>query len=371
MIDLVSLHNFKCFRDVGVPLGNLTIFSGLNGSGKSSVLQSLLILRQSHMSGYLERGRLLLAGDLVDLGTGVDVLCEEAKDDEIGIAVVIDGRTESFHFTYNKDSNELAETNPAGRQQNQTGIPEALFGRGFSYVRADRLGPRKTSPMSEVRVSEGDIGAGGEFVMHSLVAHGMRLLASDDPRIAPISSSCTLADQVDAWMQEVAPGSHLVMDPMRVADLVVGGFQFSREGDIPTRAFRPTNVGFGLSYSLPIIYALIAAPLGGLVIIENPEAHLHPRGQTRLGQLAALAASFGVQVLVETHSDHFVDGVRIEVRKRRLDANSCKINYFVRDGALSHVDSPTIDDDGRLSHWPVGFFDQQDENLANLIAPLD
>ena len=74
-------------------------------------------------------------------------------------------------------------------------------------------------------------------------------------------------------------------------------------------------------------------------------------------------------MFVETHSDHFMDGVRIAVRDGLIAPADAAIHYFERDGGHTVVSSPEIDADGRLSHWPGGFFDQHDENLARLLAP--
>ena len=120
---------------------------------------------------------------------------------------------------------------------------------------------------------------------------------------------------------------------------------------------------------LPVIVALLSAKKGGLVLLENPEAHLHPKGQTRLGELVALTTAAGAQVFVETHSDHFMDGIRLAVRDKIVTPKSVAFHYFAQDGNASKVNSPQIDEDGRLSEWPSGFFDQHEENLSRLLAP--
>ncbi len=367
MITSIELFNFKCFRNVAVPFGGLTVLTGLNGSGKSTVIQSLLVLRQSHVAGYLESGSLLLSGELVDIGTGSDVLHEEAQEDAIGIKL-IDGDCFDFSYAYDRNSNELKSS--ASHSENSLQVLP-LFSADFSYLRAERNGPRTVSPMSEKNIRVKDLGRDGELVLHNIATYGTLVLDSNDQRLKDSADSCSLLDQVVAWMQDVSPGASIGIRMIREADLVVAGYSFSREGDVRSRGYRPTNVGFGLSYSLPIIYSLLSAKSGALVIIENPEAHLHPRGQTRLGQLAVRAVAAGVQVVVETHSDHFLDGVRLEVRRSIIPPEICKINYFSRIGISASVDSPELDADGRLSHWPVGFFDQQDLNLAELVAPKE
>ena len=198
--------------------------------------------------------------------------------------------------------------------------------------------------------------------------HRSDLLEETDPRCVGIPDR-RLLGVLEHWLQQVTPGVHLDFDVVRAADALIAGFSFDQPGDVRTRRYRATNVGFGLSYVLPVLAALLV-PKGHLCLIENPEAHLHPRGQAKLAELAVRAAVAGVQVMVETHSDHFLDGVRIGVREGLIRPQDTAIHYFERDGdGKSVVATPEIDEDGRLSHWPAGFFDQHDDNLARLLAP--
>jgi predicted ATPase len=382
MITELRLQNFKCFRKLDLPLARFTLLAGLNGMGKSSVIQSILLLRQSWRSGDLQASRLLLNGELTELGTGEDILLEGADEDQINIGLTLrfKNKTEKkadFAFGYDKESNLLQGQNPTPpgflpgneliRIAEQAALPP--FGPAFHYVFAERFGPRKMLPLSEAHARAQDLGSHGQYVLHFLLEHGTKIeLEKGDPRLAP-DAGRTLLDQVDAWLQEISPGCHLNIDPVRRADSALSGFEFDRPGDVKTRAFRATNVGFGLSYALPVLVALLAAPTDALVLLENPEAHMHPRGQTRLGQLAARAASAGVQVILETHSDHVLDGARLCVRDGQLAPGKALFHYFERKGAEAFVITPKIDSDGRLDQWPSGFFDQHDENLANLLSP--
>lgn len=378
MIASICVENFKCFRKASIDIGKLTVLAGLNGMGKSSVIQALLILRQSYLSGDLTAGGLLIAGDLIDLGTGSDILFEDAAEEVIRLGFAIrDARGETtlykFAYRYDRDSERLSrgeeEASEALRVPLVALADAAPFGPGFWYVQAERFGPRKSLPMSSAHVQRRDLGARGEFVLHHLLASTDSVISEGDPRLKALGSSRRLVDQVDCWLQEISPGSHLDIEPIRSADLMIGGYRFNRSGDISSRRFRATNVGFGLSYSLPIIVALLSAKPGDLVVVENPEAHVHPRGQTQLGRLCALAAAAGVQVLVETHSDHFVDGVRLAVRFSEIKPEECRFHYFERREGEVTIESPILDTEGRLSFWPQGFFDQHEENLAALLAP--
>lgn len=376
MIARVKLANFKCFEHLDLSIKPLCLLCGPNGMGKSSLIQAILILRQSYLAGELVSGRLVLGGDLADLGTGVDVLFEDAADDILRFELAWTSKSEShpwsIAFQYERKADRL-QALPRGGHRDSAYISaqeckRVPFGGHFVYLNAERLGPRKTHVLSEARARSGDLGQKGEFVLNYLDAEARSAVAAGDLRIKK-GVPLQLGPQVDAWLQEITPGVRLELEPIRAADAVIGGFVFDRESDVPSRRYRATNVGFGLSYVLPVLVALLTARVGGLVIIENPEAHVHPRGQTKLGELAARAAADGVQVFVETHSDHFMDGVRIAVRNTLIMPGNVSLHYFDRNGRASSVQSPTIDADGRLSYWPEGFFDQQEENLARLLAP--
>jgi len=137
-----------------------------------------------------------------------------------------------------------------------------------------------------------------------------------------------------------------------------------------TADFKPQNVGFGLTFVLPVLTSILRASEGDLIIIENPEAHLHPGGQAVLGQLCSIAADNGVQLFVETHSDHFLNGVRVAVKERMIDYQDVKLFYLERHPGNIHeslVVSPEIDESGRISCWPKGFFDEADIQLEKLL----
>ena len=474
MLRRIGLTNFKCFEKLDLPCAALNLLCGLNGMGKSSVIQALLVLRQSFETGDLQEGRLVLGGALTDLGAGSDVLFEDASEEVVGFALHSDGPHPAWtrRFGYSRSSDQLVElrTPSDGRDphvaarasavlsrtrvrrlcpvtgrptrgdnifaglgsdtkaksamnallQNDPRAEEELagfadppriraaaakakaegkrhvdrpkdwlraaaetadrdagaapawrefapFGGRLTYVQADRTGPRKSYPLSEVLARRGDFGPRGEYAWNYLNEHQNDSLPPGDPRCGN-GSTHRLRGAVDHWLQDVSPGAHLQLESVLAADAVLAGFTFDRPGDVASRRHRATNVGFGLSYVLPVVLALLSEP-GTLCLIENPEAHLHPRGQTRLAELATRAAAAGVQVFAETHSDHFLDGVRLAIHDGLVAPADVAIHYFERDGGRAVVSSPTVDADGRLDRWPAGFFDQHEENLARLLAP--
>ncbi len=373
MLRNIKLTNFKCFEHLDLDCTPLNLLCGLNGMGKSSLIQALLVLRQSFKTGELLDGRLVLGGALTNLGTGSDVLFEDADLEMVSFALQDDRTTDGWKldFQYLRTAEQLnalplsAEGSTGYMPTKWWGIPP--FGGNLIYVNAERVGPRKSYPLSDVLARRGDFGESNEYAWNYLNRRQDDLLAEDDPRCIE-GGRRRLLDVVDQWLQDVSPGVHLQLQALTAADAIIAGFSFDRPGDIRTRWYRATNVGFGLSYVMPVVLALLSPP-GTLCLIENPESHLHPRGQTKLAELATRAARAVVQVFVETHSDHFMDGVRIAVRDGLIAPKETSFHYFERDGSKTVVSSPEVDADGRLSHWPVDFFDQHEENLARLIAP--
>ena len=378
MLRKLKLTNFKCFRNLELALAPLTLLCGLNGMGKSSVIQALLVLRQSSVTGELRDGRLVLGGELADLGTGQDVLCEDAESDVVEFELHrADNRTPCrFSFDYSRTADELRTrdgsqgvlslADPGSNVLRRWTEVPPLGGR-LIYVNAERIGPRKFYHHSEVFARRGNLGTRGEYTPNYLSARQGESLSSNDPRCSDPRRR-RLMEVIDHWLQEVTPGAHLQLETIQDADAIIAGFSFDHPGDVGTRRYRATNVGFGLSYTLPVLTALLE-PSGSLCLIENPEAHLHPKGQTRLAELAVRASLAGVQVIVETHSDHFMDGVRIAVREGLVRPEDVAFHYFSRDGAEAAVSSPRVDADGRLSTWPEGFFDQHEDNLIKLLGP--
>mgnify|MGYP005780600803 FL=1 len=105
-----------------------------------------------------------------------------------------------------------------------------------------------------------------------------------------------------------------------------------------------------------------------MLIVENPEAHIHPAGQRMLGELLARAGAGGVQIFAETHSDHIINGIRLAVKHGIISGEEIALDYFYKDQKYRHdYVRPEILSDGRLDCWPEGFFDEWDKALYELI----
>lgn len=373
MLDRIALTNFKVFKDTTVPLGALTLLSGLNSAGKSTAMQALALLRQSHDSGTLvddeDRG-LLLNGDLVELGTGRDVRHEdytEAGPGGEGIVVALDndGVTYTWEAAYDRESDLLRLDSAPSEEADLASIP--LFGKAFQYLRADRIFPAVSYPRShEVAIRRGFLGAQGEHAANYLRHHQDDVVEHERLR-HPQAVSATLLGQTEAWMREICPGVNIQAEEITDTDSVRLSFRFGTAGLSSSNRYRPTNVGFGLTYTLPVVLACLTTGPDGLILLENPEAHLHPRGQTTIAFLACRAVAAGGQLILETHSDHVLNGVRLAVKQCELTPSAVRLHYFLRSEGEVEVITPEIGTDGMLSHWPEGFFDEWDHSLDALL----
>jgi predicted ATPase len=387
MIDKLTITNFKAFASAEIPLAPYTLLSGLNSSGKSTVLQALALLRQAQNAGLLTDyreydddgsvGGFPLNGELVELGTGQDILhedyvAEQGQDPEIGFSLAAKTTWPyEWRARYGRQDDLLPLTvcRPLPHEwadaQEETAM--TLFNPGFQYLRADRINPAVTYPQShEMAVRRGFLGTRGEYTIDYLRHYQDEAVPSSalhHPDATP-----RLLDQVEAWMGEICPGVKITAAAIERTDLVRLGFEFTRKGRLTTNPRRPTNVGFGLTYVLPVVVACLTAQPGAMILLENPEAHIHPHGQSAMARLTCAAASAGAQLVVETHSDHILNGVRLTVKRGQLSADDVRLHYFQRkaDGVIDIV-SPAIGPDGMLSQWPPGFFDEWDRSLDQLL----
>lgn len=186
----------------------------------------------------------------------------------------------------------------------------------------------------------------------------------------PLAASASLIHQVNAWITEISPGARLNISEIKDVDSIKLGFQFEDKHGY-SNEFQPVNVGFGITYVLPVVLSILKAQPNDILILENPESHIHPKGQSKIGELIALAAKVGVQIFVETHSDHLINGIRVAVKQNKLPVKNVKFFYFER--FVNDTDMQTIsyeisvDENGELSNYPKGFLDEWDEQMTNLI----
>lgn len=352
MIDLCRVSGYKCFVAQDLELSNLTLFTGLNNSGKSSAVQAIRM-------ALSERSQV---GPYIDGLGGFTELSSEFSDKEAPIHISL--------ISQQEEVGSLELTSNGFVFAKGDGLPLVQF------ISADRYGPRVALPLMRDDESFLNVGTRGEFSAH--FGDLMEGVIVSELLRHPGCASNILKHQLVWWMSEISPGVKLDFNVMRKYD----------SSHIEVNGLRPTNSGFGISYVLPVLLALLSMSAkmeddsepklkawfdhltkwSSMLLIENPEAHLHPRGQTLIGRLAVLASISGGQVIMETHSDHIVDGVRLAVKQEsQVPSEAVKIKYFTKEPEeCSIVQDIKVMKNGKLDHWPSGFFDQGSLNLRQL-----
>jgi predicted ATPase len=324
MINQLNIHNFKSHAHTLLTLAPLTLLAGVNGMGKSSVLQSLLLLRQSYQKSELQRG-IFLNGNFCHIGTAKDALYENAQESEIQFS--IRQKEECLDIFALINDNKLNDTVLGLKDLPSINLIQKfnVFTNKFQYLSAERLAPqesykRDTDAVEFLKQLSDERGR-GELVAHYLAHYGKKEL----PILALKHPNCKysdLAGQVNTWLTEITPNVEVDIQEAKTNFELF--FKFGNQNN----AFRAENVGFGLSYALPIVVALLSAEPDSLILIENPEAHLHPQGQSKLAQLMALAAQNGVQIIAETHSDHILNGAAVMIAKGLVHCETV-ISYHI------------------------------------------
>ena len=382
MVQSITLKNFKSIKEKTFYLGNLNVLLGLNGQGKSSFIQSLLLLRQS--IDKLNKGMLVLNGDLVKIGNSKDALYQYAKDDLAIELVVSNSEVLNMVFNYEIDSDvflvknfnkELSDDFFAKTNK------EGLFSNDFQYLNANRIEPKSLHNKSLSTVSmENNLGIKGEYTVHYLELNDSEPIAFQNclhpnTTISTTNSNEKIQDkriihQVNLWLSEISPDVNVKTINIS-SDYVQLKYEFNQPTFGKTMPFKPENVGFGISYALHVVTALLAARSGSLIIIENPESHIHPRGQAELGKLIALVAQNDVQIIIETHSDHILNGIRIGVKEEPSLKDKTILFYFKKtveeQEQFSAISDIRIDKNGTLSDNPEGLLDEWGNQLLKLL----
>lgn len=369
MITRVKINNFKAFKEAEINLSNLNLFTGLNGMGKSTLIQSLLLLRQSLLNFSPEIRGLYLKGDLLDIGKGKDAQSIHADSDLLSFELDYEySPTLKLSYGYEAENDVLPEIQ---RELYPANILKcSLFNNNFKYLKAERIAPEHHYKANLSAVLQHNfLGYRGENVPLFIALNKLDTLKISSVKHS-LAKTDNLISNIDAWFNEITLGTHIISTYFNELDIVKLGYQFDIGKDF-TPEFSPVNVGFGFSYILPVLTAILTAKKGDLIIIENPESHLHPQGQAKLGELIARAANDGVQLIIESHSDHLFNGIRVAIKNNLVSVDDVSIFYFLRNEKSGDhsttIEQPIIDSSGRISHGPPGFFDEYSKQLDFLI----
>lgn len=418
MLTHLKLENFKIWRSTGpTRLAPITLLLGTNSSGKSSLIQSLLLIRQT-VKGDDPNLDLNLgnpdADDSVTLGQFKDVLCRHGAASESTSATQVgiefrwseDGLPENstlFSARYTKGpagSAELAflrlgkdgqgfsvqrrkpgiyrlslatQAKPLGQSADYR--PQRSF--AFSASTLNKLGaqgelikpigPALLDELGRIiylgpvrRLAQRDyvwagrmpahIGDDGAKAVDALIASGVARQAAKK-RNQPAPAEAQLFEQTIRWLKDMNLADGLSIRALgnsaRYELLIENGDQASNLKD----------VGVGVSQVIPVIVAALFAQPGHIVIVEEPESHLHPLAQSKLAELLAqVSKERNVQFIVETHSEHLFRRMQTLIAKQQITTKDAAMYFVERDGKAARMRPLELDDFGRVKNWPEGFF---------------
>ena len=383
----------------------LTILAGANSGGKSSIMQPVLLLKQTLDAPY-DPGSLLLGGSNVRLTSAAQLLSKKSGSlaiKEFSVEFEIDSRKielcfrhvpdkglDIFSNTVSDEGIEVVITSDAGdlaalqKKVEKLGMrwPSEMYKRGSlevvrdrSFLNVELVMDNKGFRLPILNPGEGLI----EMIGKLIHVPGLRGNPERDYRTTAVGDSFPgtfevyVASVIKHWQSSDNSklsqlGIHLEnlgltwkvkaeqRDETQV-ELKVGRLPHSARGgarDLVSIA----DVGFGVSQTLPVLVALLAAKPGQIVYIEQPEIHLHPGAQRALAEIFAEAAKRGVIVIVETHSALLLRGIQTLVAKNELAQDLVKLHWFQRDkSGITSVISADLDDTGAFGDWPEDFDD--------------
>lgn len=373
MISELKIENFKCFKKQSLNFGKLTILSGANGVGKSTAVQALLLLHETWMrvlaAGNDAKDRsfnlpISLNGPLnLSLGNSLTITNAELESEIIRFEVTSTTGAEG-DFVFNVDLDSARTTidflsDPNGRYWST--LPESSLAKeAFYYLVAERVGPRDLYGMVDQPFNS--TGYAGEYTAQAISKAENTHVA---PELCVAAGTSLFKVQLEAWLEKITPGIRINTSKYEEINRVRIGIQRKGAG---TGWLSPSNIGFGISYALPVVVTGLLASRGAMMVVENPEAHLHPAAQSAIGGFLARVALSGVQVIVETHSEHVVNGARLEAMAIGASENDIRFLFFSMPDQRTdpEVTSISMDEKGELSAWPIGFFDQQTKDLADI-----
>lgn len=398
-ITKIAVSGFKSLaEECAIDIRPLTILAGANSSGKSSIMQPLLMLKQTLEAPY-DPGPLLLDGPNVQFTEAeqfLSRLVSKERTDRFRIRIE---RLEFsfFHWvttTFRKVPNgielvEMTKETPA-LSQLMTLYPEmpseelklladqGLITKGFDAVK--RLRCFLGLESSDGRAHRNITPHLASNILDIIHLPGLRgnpertyKLASTGPRY-PGTFENYAASIIYDWqetgddrLRTLADALHNLgltgqigtkkIDDTRI-ELQVGFLSHPPRLRGGTDMVSIADVGFGVSQVLPVLVALIVAEPGQLVYLEQPELHLHPRAQVELAQVLAAAARRGVLVVAETHSSLLLLAIQTLVAEGDLSPELVKLHWFTRgENGATKIDTADLDETGAYGDWPEDFDD--------------
>lgn len=352
MLKKISIKDYKSLSDCTLHLKALNLLSGPNSSGKSSVIQSLLLASDNLLEKAGTRG---LQAKKTETSQFNEVRNFITNAKSYKISVSADDNAEVTLNFIPADEAYLA-TNVEQLEDASPLLYRALDNMNIMYLPATRTGVSSAYPMNPDPSNK--LGHKGEFVIDYYAKHRQDKL---DSSLIFIPGSNTLEGQVNARLEKLT-GYKLIVE-------TIGSNHYVKYENRRGKQILPYHVGTGVSFMAEVLIVCFATPKGGLVITENPEIHLHPEAQAELIDFMAQIAKTGTQIIIESHSDHLFNGIRRLIRKGGLELSDTAVyNFRQTEDALSYAEQVEFTPQGGISSYISGMFEQFDKDLDAILG---
>lgn len=349
MISKLEIEGLKSIDKLCLNFSNLNIFCGTNSAGKSTAIQSLLLLTQNS-----EEIKNPLNGHYVSLGEFREArnFLTDAKEIKIDATF---NESCKFSCTFKEDENDVENSIKISNKLDEN----PLFcekKEKVHYLSSSRIGQEDTYKKNIDKIDE--FGLKGEYALHYFNTNKSN---SIDKALIKNEDSHTLETQVNHWLSYIVGANIKTENIIRTDSLTAS---YSNENI--ERYVRPKNIGTGISYLISIIITCLASAPGDLVILENPEIHLHPKAQSKLMEFFVFISNANIQLIIETHSDHIFNGARVAINQGNKNTN---IFYFTLNAEqCTEVSKIEFGKNGRILNHKEGLFDQFDTDLDKLLG---
>lgn len=347
-LEQVTLKNFKCFKDEKVfDFGRITLLTGANSSGKSSVIYSILMILQSDNFPY----KLSLNGKYVELGNFKEISNKNDSSNQIKLGYRFDKYDYDFFSFWKEDETSFqpklvdVDIPTSNGVLNQTDnlkklslhYPIKEFGERVNYISAAR--PNLFRTYLEKNRGEFKIDTNGEGYLDQII-EWEKIKSPKLVKLIKIMSDLSLVKEIKTKRLDGGRFEMLV----RV-----------NEGNVLTSL---SNVGYSISQFLPIMVADLQLPNDSTLFLAEPEIHLHPSVQSKFGDyLVKQVADTDKNYIVETHSEYLINKLRLAIVKGELKKEDIKVYFLENNGDDTDVYDIDFTKTGAIKNAPNSFFE--------------